>query len=772
MSYVILFTYWYHYFPTPIKSKHLCRLCKDTLQKKNGGQHQMAFIPDSELSGEEQFEIYGQLNCPHHTSVQSLKSSAEKGCMMCSRVWSSVGGDPDQREQLLGSLDLGESGFLTYCYITQAGHVDYELENRGGRNCLLVSVGFPERVFQDAPKPATFILLPSTQVVVQTHWRLPSYSTNSAQSWYFARTWYDMCLEGHKSCNRKRQEQSNGRQWYPTRLIKISRWSNKLRLVVTEEERPKAPYVTLSHCWGKADFIQLTQSSMDDFLKDIPYRKLPKTFQNAISVARRLGIYYIWIDSLCIIQREASLIDWKVEASKMDKVYSHAILNIAATGARDASEGLFFSRRANTMNLREIRLDWSFRNKGSIRFTMMDFDYWKNLIVDEPLIRRAWVVQERLLAPRVLHFGSKQLFWECSERDASEDFPTGLPLVLVRSDQQSLFKFFDEIVLRLVESSHPSPAHAVWQRALSSYTHASLTKSEDKLIALAGIASELSSNFADGHYVAGLWKEYLATELLWYVDFDTISSRQRQSRAPTFSWASVDGAVIAGGWQKGDILIEVQDAFATPEMSNPFGSVSGGSIRLQGTLKRAGLWPNPLRETEPHFARNARERLPTQRRHRNIGTMHTESQVESQRWLLQLEDVYVPSDIKPSWKVYCRDVYYDQEQAPEVVGAFWLMLGADIYLDDDDDRSLDSNEQGGRAVYCMVVAGQSLSCMAVRGLILEPTGRVEGEYRRLGVFMTSHGDSMNILGAPHRSEGGIPCMEYDPVAHKHVITIV
>ena len=187
-------------------------------------------------------------------------------------------------------------------------------------------------------------------------------------------------------------------------------------------------------------------------------------------------------------------------------------------------------------------------------------------MVDEPLIRRAWVVQERLLAPRVLHFGSRQLFWECSEWDASEDYPMGIPPVLVRSDQQSLFKFFNEIVVRLMESEHPKPAHAVWQRALSSYPQASLTKYEDKLIALAGITSELSANFSDG-YIADLWKQYMATELLWYVDMDTVSSKQTKYRAPSFSWASVDGAIIPGGWQKDDVLTNIQNAFASTEMS-------------------------------------------------------------------------------------------------------------------------------------------------------------------------------------------------------------
>ncbi len=331
---ILFLTIWYYYFITP-RSKHLCRVCIETLQKKPRGQHEMCFISPEEDSGQQQFETYGQVTCPHHTSVASLRSSAEENCMICSRVWSSVSDDPDQREHLLKALDLS-AGPLTYYHIAEASQVDVELHTRGGNNCILVSVGIPEKVYPDAPKPAAFVLLPSLDMVVSTHWRLPSYSTNSGQSWYFA------SLKDHESCNRKRREQSAGRQWYPTRLIKISRWSNKSRLVIAQEERPDAPYLTLSHCWSKADFVQSTQSSMLDFRKDIPYRQLPKTFHNASSVTRNLKIYYVWIDSLCIIQREESLADWNLEASNMDKVYSHAVLNIAATGASDASEGLFF----------------------------------------------------------------------------------------------------------------------------------------------------------------------------------------------------------------------------------------------------------------------------------------------------------------------------------------------------------------------------------------------------------------------------------------------
>lgn len=345
------------------------------------------------------------------------------------QVWKSYSGSEVDIEQKLEAVDRGSES-LTYCYITEASQVDVTLHAKGGNNCLLVSVGFPDRLFPDAPKPITSILVPSEDLVLHSHWRFPSYNTGSAQSWYFAKFWYRTCRKHHKTCNRKNPEGSGESQWYPTRLIKISRWTNNLRLVITETERPQSSYVTLSHCWGKADFIQLTQDTLDQFQKDIIFSDLPKTFQQAVGVARDLGLYYIWIDSLCIIQREETLEDWIREAPKMDQVYSNAVLNISATGARDSSQGLFFPRTADSMKLPEIRLDWSFKTKGSIRFTIMDYNYWKELVTDEPLIKRAWVVQERLLAPRVLHFGSVQLFWECHEGDASEDWPMSPPPVL------------------------------------------------------------------------------------------------------------------------------------------------------------------------------------------------------------------------------------------------------------------------------------------------------------------------------------------------------
>jgi hypothetical protein len=519
---------------------------------------------------------------------------------------------------------------------------------------------------------------------------------------------------------------------------------------------------------------------MPSFLRDIPHAQLPKTFLDVLVILDRLKIKYVWIDSLCIIQNEPSLDDWKREAPQMAEVYSNSILNIAATGARDSSQGLFFPHSDASRRFPEICLEWSYRENNIIRYTMIDYFYWKKLMTNEPLLKRAWVVQERLLAPRVLHFGSEQLFWECKEHQASEDFPDGGLLPLIKPEHGSLFKYTGNDILQLLNSTHPNPAHAVWQRALSVYTSCALTMPSDKLIALAGIAKELNAELSTD-YFAGLWRRWLPTEMLWYVDTITASQQPTAYRAPSFSWASIDGAIVPGSWQEDAILVNILEASAQREPMNPFGAVESGHVRLQGTLKRASVC---LKSNEMPVGRNAHARLPTERPELIIGTKYTDQLVPPQRWLLTLEDIHAPTNIEPTWKTYGRTVYRDMsffqkpdeitnadvtEPEPELAKESFTMEGANVYL---DVELFHGAEDLRRQVFVILFTAPSTMHSAIRGLILEPTGHVMGEYRRLGLFTTSHNTLMNVLSVPHQSEGNIPCEQYDSKAHKHTFTII
>jgi hypothetical protein len=71
-------------------------------------------------------------------------------------------------------------------------------------------------------------------------------------------------------------------------------------------------------------------------------KELSNTFQHANIACRQLGIDYLWVDSLCIIQDSVS--DWNDESVLMSQIYESSVCNLAATTARDGKDGLVFPR--------------------------------------------------------------------------------------------------------------------------------------------------------------------------------------------------------------------------------------------------------------------------------------------------------------------------------------------------------------------------------------------------------------------------------------------
>jgi hypothetical protein len=151
-----------------------------------------------------------------------------------------------------------------------------------------------------------------------------------------------------------------------------------------------------------------------DFQKGIKVHKLSHTFQDAITITRQLGLRYLWIDSLCIIQKNRD--DWLKESIVMGNVYQNGYCNIAATAAPDGSFGCFQTRKAVLAQKCRVRIDRplpKFRLPSGL-YDLIPERLWDFGLSSAPLNTRAWVVQERILAPRVLHFGRNQLFWECN----------------------------------------------------------------------------------------------------------------------------------------------------------------------------------------------------------------------------------------------------------------------------------------------------------------------------------------------------------------------
>jgi hypothetical protein len=389
----------------------------------------------------------------------------------------------------------------------------------------------------------------------------------------------------------------------PNRLLSLFDNRDSVKLVIPHQEPVRERYyATLSHCWGKASFLQLTSSTLSTFRDGISLESLPKTFVEAIWVARKMSIPYIWIDSLCIMQDSKS--DWATEAASMEDVYSNSRLNIMATASRDSYEGLFRTRDPRDLKLCQIKSQW--KNAPNDTFHLVDGDLWEEEMANAPLNQRGWVLQERILPPRALHFGEHQLLWECRELDACEQYPMGLPSFYhnfftgVKITDPFRFKQYwngwyngENKASRLALENF---ALTLWSRWIFIYTRTQLTRDSDRLIAFSGLAKRMRRILND-EYLAGLWKSGFVNQLLWSTDNYTLpeghprSSRPKDCQAPSWSWASVSGALTAAfPIHDARHHIYIEQVNVTPASTeDDAGAVLSGQIRARGFLKCARL---------------------------------------------------------------------------------------------------------------------------------------------------------------------------------------
>ncbi|KAK6067527.1 Interleukin-1 receptor-associated kinase 4 [Seiridium cupressi] len=166
--------------------------------------------------------------------------------------------------------------------------------------------------------------------------RLP-YPASTQQLSLF-RSWLQICDELH-GCVPWRSDDNWPKM--PTRVIDVGDGQdNCLRVIDSGNKRAK--YLALSHCWGQGLTFCTDQSNIAKHKKEMDYEQLPPTYKDAVMLTRALGVRYLWIDSICIIQGDTK--DWDAEAGKMEHVYSCAYLTIAATSAASSAIGLFMPR--------------------------------------------------------------------------------------------------------------------------------------------------------------------------------------------------------------------------------------------------------------------------------------------------------------------------------------------------------------------------------------------------------------------------------------------
>jgi len=264
----------------------------------------------------------------------------------------------------------------------------------------------------------------------------------------------------------------------------------------------------------------------------------------------------------------------------MSTVYQNALITISATSSKSGTEGLF--RRCPEYEI-------SFLSKDDELFTYIfsgereHFDghlCTGSLAQVYPLLNRAWAFQERLLSPRVLHFGRSELIFECVEPPRCEC-----------ADIRNTFHWFF-----LVEGSkrqlafkdpHTQTPAELWRHMIRQHSHLQLTFPGDKLVTLAGLAKRLAG--PDDQYLAGLWRNSLVGDLHWRITYPQDVRSRPEWRAPSWSWASVEGTITHWGPylyfrpnRIDDPAISAQliDYQIVPKTTDEYGELQSGKIQL------------------------------------------------------------------------------------------------------------------------------------------------------------------------------------------------
>ncbi|OCK84042.1 HET-domain-containing protein [Lepidopterella palustris CBS 459.81] len=402
-------------------------------------------------------------------------------------------------------------------------------------------------------------------VGVNFTWEISGYSMEDSTR--LASKWLQQCVRDHVDCAYPFESNT---PTLPTRVLKISSvLANDVPTVfLCEGEGEQGEYVALSHCWGKTSIPRTLKANVDDHKRGINYDSLPRTFRDAIAVTLSLGIHYLWIDSLCIIQDDKE--DWGREAGMMAQLYERAVVVIAATAAPDAEFGLFdwktvfqpTSIRSQTANTEGIG-----SNDDQKCGVTVNLRYGGDQPLDlpHPLDHRAWVCQERILSRRLVSFERTGLKWKCAEAQAqmgrdNDEFdklgwmlqgayvlsPPGPNFRVALRKSGTLDQRSNSLMHQLVGQKGDEALSIRWYDVIKHYTARKLTNLSDKLPAIAGLAQA----FQDGYgskVCGGLWLKDMMTGLMWRrvrSDKEWLGLRPKELAAlPSWSWASVNGPV-------------------------------------------------------------------------------------------------------------------------------------------------------------------------------------------------------------------------------------
>ncbi|KAJ8515019.1 hypothetical protein ONZ45_g7502 [Pleurotus djamor] len=425
----------------------------------------------------------------------------------------------------------------------------------------------------------------------------------------------------------------NGTEATPGRLLDLGDEMTCTKAKLVQPDEGSAPrYATLSYCWGTTLDGRTTAANVKNYEAEVDVDTLPRTIQDAVTVSKALGLRYLWVDRLCIIQEGDNGEDMKKELPKMASIYKGSSVTITAARAKDSEDGFLHSR--NPISYEETG---AFALPCRLPNGQMDTVYLCNeqdyVDLEENVVNlRAWTMQEQILSPRLLVFGERRTVWLCNTSDLADG---GRPLNIPQEARQrngDKLTYADETYaqvytpfqgaldwgiwpLLLASESELDALKATvgeeqirvamlmqWHRSVENYTKRQLSVPADKLLAIGGLARTCAKILrASGGYVAGIWGYDLFTSLGWEVRAEDLKPRLPGYVAPTWSWASVAGPVQPRAhWTQtvgnGRFLRTV---FELENVNDPFGRYKRAELILQGELRKCRRGSGPTFLLDP-----------------------------------------------------------------------------------------------------------------------------------------------------------------------------
>ncbi|CAH0058109.1 unnamed protein product [Clonostachys solani] len=405
------------------------------------------------------------------------------------------------------------------------------------------------------------------------------------------RKWISNCKENHAICIDA--EKPTCQPQLPERIISLGPESNMDIRLMEAYGLPQEPYIVLHDQQEERSFSSLSECQvLEEDSVELRYDTLPRDFQDAILVCRKLSIKYLWINALCKNHDDDD--DWEIESEKKAMAYSNAELVLIFTELLEGNDGFLSSRKSPTIisgtwpDGRPFEIyarPWLFHDPDT-----MDWLTGKPTRYGS----RTESFQEQLLPRRRLLFTKGEAIFDCLTSiscecggflDSDED-----PCLPLRRILKTGAKYITETDGSWIYHEH-------WRNLVAKLSQLKTRNSPCELAAISHLASRWANGYT-GRYLAGLWEHDLVNYLRWY-PIDEVPGEEPEGcqvpscLGPSWSWTATSRKITWGSATfqntKAFITIDLSRTECDVSSVSPFGPATSGHIFLTGKILKVGV---------------------------------------------------------------------------------------------------------------------------------------------------------------------------------------